>query len=169
MRISFVGGLVAALSLTPLQSRALIPISDFCTLGYTYDDIWHPDREYADRTIHATVSDSEFCCNLCYSNNYDCAVAIWDPETYECTMWINEKKTGEPPRYKWEKEMCPLGISTKGIISTKAYNLTRNWIGPCWAPSDWSNGIDIVSDLELPSFFYPPQWGTGNIWGEGSW
>jgi len=167
MRISLANGLIAALSLTHLQSRALIPISDFCTLGYTYDDTWHPDREYGAKNIHATVSDSEFCCNLCYSNNYDCAAAIWDEETFDCKMYINEKETGEPPRYKWEKEMCPLGISIEGIISTKVYNLTRVWIGPCWEPSDWSNGINIISNLTLPDLFYPAPAGSGNIWGTG--
>lgn len=166
MRIPFASGLVAALSLAPLQSRALIPISDFCTLEYTYNDTWHPDPQYADKIIHATVSDSEFCCNLCYSNNYDCASALWDPETLDCKMSINEKATGEPPTHKWQKEMCPLGISIEGIISTKVHNLTRHWIGPCWEPSDWSNGIRIVSDLQLPDAFYPAA-GTGNIWGTG--
>lgn len=167
MRTSLANGLVAALSLTTSLTRALIPISDFCTVGYTYDDTWHPDREFGAKNIHGTVSDSEFCCNLCYSNNYDCAAAIWDPKTFDCKMYINEKQTGDPPENAWDKDMCPMGISQYGIVSTKVYNLTRFWIGPCWDPWDFSNGIRLVSNLTLPSFFYPSPSGSGNIWGTG--
>lgn len=161
MRSILIKSLVGALSLLRvtnarpnLQSRS--QISDWCTLGYTYDDIWHPDPEFGDLNLHATTSDSEFCCDLCYRSNYDCVVAIWDPKTFDCKMYINDKKTGEPPRYEWEIDTCPSGISIKGVISTKVYDLTRNWIGPCWEPSDWSNGINIVTNLTLPDDFYPP-------------
>jgi len=161
MRISLSNGLVAALSLTPsvnarpnLQPRAVEVGSDWCTLPYTYDDIWHPDPEFGNVNKHATVSDGPLCCDLCYRSNLDCVLAIWDEKTEDCMMYINEKETGEPPRFAWEKEMCPLGISIEGIVSTKVYNWTRNWIGPCWEPADWSNGINIISDLKLPSFFY---------------
>lgn len=140
--------LLSALSLASSRlTNRTTEISDFCTFDYTYEDIWHPDDAFGAVFTHASVSDSQLCCDLCYRTKLNCAVARWNEKTGDCEMQINDQKTEEPAEEELELEMCPLGISSDGVVSDKIYDRNWHWVGPCWEPLDLSDGVEDPDEL----------------------